>query len=221
MRFWSWKKPKIADSVMICLKFVDPTKLAELQRIIGRTFRSPALLAQAMTHASCGVAINGVTVIATNEALENLGDKVIGLAVNEYLQKKYPQKKEHFYAQNTAKTVENATLGEIARSLGIEKFLVTRQLAGRYAAADFFEAICGALHTDRGDRAVKKFLRKTLFPKADAIVAGSYTPPRPPSTPKPNVAVRARKKRRRRRKRNGHGRQNGNRNAIAASMNGT
>src|SRR5205085_5154901 len=67
----------------------------ELEEILGYKFRNGALLAQAMTHRSW--AHEQVSPRAQldarnlhNEALEFLGDSILGLIVAEYLFKRYP-----------------------------------------------------------------------------------------------------------------------------------
>jgi ribonuclease-3 len=162
----------LPSSTLICLELIEPEKLAELQRLIGFEFRRPALLAQAMAHRSCHYRVGDKVIIQSNEKLEHLGDRVVGLAVCKFLYLKYAEKSEGFYSQVLPIVVSNRMLAEVGSSIGLEKFLVTRQTPtlAKKVMADTVEAICGALFLDGGSDAVDRFLETCLFPRIAGIV---------------------------------------------------
>ena len=60
--------------------------LAELEAQLGHTFSDPSLLKLALSHASIGA--------QSNERLEFLGDRVLGLIIAERLYADYPESDE-------------------------------------------------------------------------------------------------------------------------------
>src|SRR5260370_32213022 len=88
-----------AFGVLLELSFVKTSELQhldQLEEILGYRFRDSALLAQAMTHRSW--AHEQVSPRSQNdarnlhnEALEFLGDSILGLIVAHYLFKAYPE----------------------------------------------------------------------------------------------------------------------------------
>lgn len=163
----------LPQSTRVCLDLVAPETLSELEELVGRKFRARALLAQAVVHSSCHFVKKGRVVIQSNEKLEHLGDSVIYLAVCSFLHRKYPMYAEDFYSQVLGPAISNDTLGEVGKTLGLERYILTphHNVGGRRVHADTFEAICGALFLDGGLNPVEAFLARCLFPKVDEIVA--------------------------------------------------
>lgn len=166
------KRAELPASTMICLTLISEAKLEKLQELIGWRFKSPALLAQAVTHASCETNIQNIQIVGSNEKLEHLGDKVVGLAVCGFLHKRYPEKRENFYSLILTTAVSNSTLSEVATAFGLKDFLIMKNagmLLGKGTMADTLEAICGALFLDGGSAAVDILLEKCLFPRVEQI----------------------------------------------------
>lgn len=183
-------KPQLPPETMMCLTLLSRERLRQLQALVGRKFKQPALLAQAVTHNSCHVEVGTRVVIQSNEKLEHFGDRVIGLAVCGYLHQKYPHKNEHFFSQVLRPALANKTLADIGEKLGLTAHLVVekrsdalRNMNRPKATADALEAICGALFFDGGFHAADKFLGRTLYPAVDEIAkrletTGQLWPPR-------------------------------------------
>jgi ribonuclease-3 len=69
--------------------------VAALTRRLGYSFRTPALLEQALTHPSVGEgAGQGTRTPPDNQRLEFLGDRVLGLLAAESLMRRYPEADE-------------------------------------------------------------------------------------------------------------------------------
>ena len=63
----------------------DPEQISE---VLGYTFKEPALLEQALTHSS--IAQRRSERLDSNERLEFLGDRALGLVVAEWLFHRFP-----------------------------------------------------------------------------------------------------------------------------------
>ena len=161
---------ELPPSTLICLQFMGAEKLAELEQIVGHKFKNPALLVQAMTHKSCQFDIGGKVIIQSNEKLEHLGDKVVGLIVCKFLHLKYPDKSEHFYSQVLEPSVSNKVLSQIGESIGLNRFLISRvKTLSATVMADAMEAVLGALFLDAGSDVVDNFLSTCLYARVEEI----------------------------------------------------
>jgi ribonuclease-3 len=146
---------------------------AEIARRIGYTFRDPALLDLALTHASVhGAAGPG----ASNERLEFLGDRVLGLAVAEMLLARFPNEAEGDIAKRFAGLVRKETLAEVAEDLDWSRFLVVEsgERAARSALtesilADGVEALIAAVYQDGGWDAARAFVARFWSDRLDTV----------------------------------------------------
>lgn len=169
-----------------CLKNLD-----HLEDIIGYHFRDPDLLAQAMTHRSW--AHEQVSPRAQkdarrlhNEALEFLGDSVLGLLVADYLFRAYPHATEGELSRMKHRLVSAPTLAKASTQLGLGEFVRfgrgEEKSGGRRKAAllaDVFEAVMGAVYLDGGLSAANDFVTRTLgedLRRADPIAAAAADP---------------------------------------------
>ncbi|MCH2100876.1 MAG: putative dsRNA-binding protein [Planctomycetes bacterium] len=123
-----------------------PSAESPLESRLDYRFRNPALLREALTHASTGE--------AHNERLEYLGDAVLNLVVAEELFLRFPQAREGVLTEQKARLVSRATVEEVAGRLGIEKELrIGGSLKGRRSMprslrGNGLEAILGAIWLD-------------------------------------------------------------------------
>ena len=130
-----------------------------LEDRIGYRFADRSLLALALTHA--GVA-GGV---ASNERLEFLGDRVLGMIVAGMLYKRFPEESEADLARRFVAAVRHETLTAVAEGIGLEGELkLARETAATHARgragmlANAFEALIGALYLDGGIQAAESFI---------------------------------------------------------------
>jgi ribonuclease-3 len=112
------------------------------------------LVERAVTHRSYAYENGG---LPTNERLEFLGDSVLGLVVTEELFRRHPDLPEGQLAKLRAAVVNSRALAEVARSLGVGRYL--RLGRGEEASggrdkssilADAVEALIGAAYLDKG-----------------------------------------------------------------------
>src|SRR5262245_32414780 len=172
----------LPQHTLICLEIVGKDKLKRLSTIVGHTFKEPALFAQALTHHSCHLKIGDTVIIQSNEKLEHLGDKVVGLAVCAFLHRRFPDKDEHFFSKIFSDAVSNKIIGEVGEAAGLGPLITARtdsgalpSAGGKKAVADAMEAIACALFLDGGSTAVDKFFSKTLYPRVEALALGKRT----------------------------------------------
>src|SRR6266853_6449903 len=162
-----------------------------LEEVIGYRFRDHNLLTQAMTHRSW--AHEQVAPRFTqdarnlhNEALEFLGDSILGLVVADYLFKAYPQASEGELSRMKHRLVSARTLTKASTELGLGEFVRFGRGEeksggrGKHALlADVFEAVTGAIFLDGGLEAAKNFVELALGPElraADPIAAAAADP---------------------------------------------
>lgn len=157
-----------------------PRKFKELETKLGYKFKDPGLLERALTHASVR---GGKVARSDNERLEFIGDRVLGLAIAEALNKQYPEANEGELARRYNRLVRGEACAKVARNIGLGVHLILSESeaesGGRNKTtilADAAEALLGAVFIDGG------------FEKARAVVSKLW---QDQSEPVPEVAVDA------------------------------
>jgi ribonuclease-3 len=162
-----------------------------LEEILDYKFVNTALLAQAMTHRSW--AHEQVSPRAQldarnlhNEALEFLGDSILGLIVAEYLFKASPGASEGELSRMKHRLVSEPTLAEASNALRLGEFVRfgrgEEKSGGRRKhalLADVFEAVTGAIFLDGGLEAARNFVELALAEQlrtADPVAAAAADP---------------------------------------------
>lgn len=136
--------------------------LAAFAARLGHDFRQPALLVQAVTHASLSSQTR-----PSNERLEFLGDRVLGLTIATALLEADPNAAEGQLAPRLNALVRQETCAEIAREIGLGEVMKLGRSemmsGGRRKEAllgDAMEAVIAAIYLDAGfDVARKTILR--------------------------------------------------------------
>ncbi|WP_424811727.1 ribonuclease III [Roseococcus sp. YIM B11640] len=153
-----------------------------LQERLGYRFRDPALLAQALTHRSA--ADPRRRMLDSNERLEFLGDRVLGLCMAEWLAERFPQEREGDLGKRLASLCSQDVIAPIAEAMGFAEALRVPASEGRTGLraratvlADALEAVLGALYVEAGLEPAKRVVRKEW---AAAIEADA----KPPVSPK-------------------------------------
>jgi ribonuclease III len=140
-----------------------------LEKKLDLDFENKDLLIQAFCHRSY-LNENPNFYLTHNERLEFLGDAVLELVVTEYLYKKYPEKSEGELTNWRAALVNAKILGDLARELGFNDFLLLSKgeakeegKARQYILANTFEALIGAIYLDMGYKRCQEFVEKKLI----------------------------------------------------------
>ncbi|WP_019961687.1 ribonuclease III [Woodsholea maritima] len=136
-------------------------RLELFQARIGYTFADQDLLERALTHASYG---DGRQRAQSNERLEFLGDRVLGLIAAERLHEAFESMNEGGLAQRLNALVRKEACARVARLIGLGEALrlskAEERLGGRDKTSilgDACEAIIGALYLDGGLDQAKVF----------------------------------------------------------------
>jgi ribonuclease-3 len=125
---------------------------------LGHRFRSRELLKRALTHASASA-------VRSNERLEFLGDRVLGLIAAERLHEFYPEDSEGDLALKFNALVRREACTRAAEAAGIADHLILANAeassGGRKKAAilaGVCEAVIAALYLDGGMEAARRFV---------------------------------------------------------------
>ena len=152
----------------------------------GHTFCNPALLREALTHRSAVPRNQGRRPsVRSNERLEFVGDRVLGLLMAEWLAERFPDETEGMLARRHAELVAEAQLAAVAGSLGLAERLFiapneARAGVGRGVAvlADALEAVLGALFLDGGLEPARHLVREAWA----SLIEAQAGPPQHPKS---------------------------------------
>ncbi|MBT5274923.1 ribonuclease III [Candidatus Woesearchaeota archaeon] len=158
-------------------------KRADIEAALDYSFSSPELLNLALTHSS--MAKSRAERDQTNQRLEFLGDRVLGLVVAGMIYEAFPNEEEGAMARRHTALVRKETLARVAGHL---KFCDYIQMApseedggGRENSAllaDTCEAIIAALFLDGGLGTAEAFIRRHWT----ELMAEDLTPPKDAKT---------------------------------------
>lgn len=150
-----------------------------IEQRIGYRFQDRRLLDEALTHSSSGRLRRRAR--RTNERLEFLGDRVLGLAVAELLIHRYPDDDEGALSPRLSVLVSEPVLAEVARALDLGSALTVARSeeegGGRAKPAilaDALEAVIGAIFLDGGWPAASEVVRRQFEPRLSTMLV----PPR-------------------------------------------
>lgn len=144
-------------------------------------FANETLLREALTHRSAA----GAKGVGSNERLEFMGDRVLGLVVAEWLIERFPNEQEGELGPRLAALVSKPTLARIANVADVGRMLTiapgeAKRGVGTQATvlADAMEAMIGALYLDAGLAKARSFIRKVFTTELGEQAA----PPKDPKT---------------------------------------
>ena len=132
---------------------------SNLEKKINIKFKDKKMLIKSLTHKSYDK-------INSNEKLEFLGDRVLGLVISKSLLKIYPNEDEGVLDKKLASLVNKNKCLEIAKSINLEKFILfgnnskKKIIIEDKIVADSCEALIGAIFLDQGLNVVEKFILK-------------------------------------------------------------
>jgi ribonuclease-3 len=154
--------------------------LAAAEQVLGHRFADRALLVQALSHS--GLSQGRDRGLASNERLEFVGDRVLGLVVAEWLVERFPGEREGALGRRLGHIVAEPSLAAVAARLGLGDLLAVAPADDRAGVrarpavlADALEAAIGALHLDGGLEAARGFVRRAF---ADALAAEAPRDPK-------------------------------------------
>ncbi|MDT7951254.1 MAG: ribonuclease III [Acetobacteraceae bacterium] len=161
------------------------TRFEQAEELLGHRFANRGLLAESLTHRSAlQPKRRGKSPVNSNERLEFIGDRVLGLLVAEWLVERFPLEPEGALGRRHAYLVSRRVLAELADRAGLSETLdigVSEAKAGvghlANVLADALEALMGAVYLDAGLDPARAFIRRIWGPELDAMAE-------PPTDPK-------------------------------------
>jgi ribonuclease-3 len=146
-----------------------------IQHIIGYTFRDQSLLDLAITHRSFNRIHDNNH--PSNERLEYLGDSVLGLVIADRLFRDHPEFREGRLTQLKAMLVNETTLAEIGKQVGLNNYILLspeeEKLGGRdrnSIISDAFESIIGAVYLDGGFESASDMVLRLIYTRKESII---------------------------------------------------
>lgn len=149
-----------------------------LYEVIGYSFINSDHLQEALTHSSRHVkdGARKKGVFKSNERLEFLGDRILGMVMAEWLFKKYPCEEEGYLSRRLSFLVSRETLAKIANSIHLTRFVskarIERFTGGaekKSLASNACEALIAALYLDGGYQAAQSFIYRFWQPYLDSM----------------------------------------------------
>lgn len=157
------------------------SKVALASAFLEYEFQREGLLAEALTHRSAA----GAKGVGSNERLEFIGDRVLGLVIAEWLIERFPHEQEGKLGPRLAALVSKPALASIAQAHDVAEMLsVAPGEAKRGVStqanvlADALEAMIGALYLDGGLEPARAFVRRIFA----HVVQDQAAPPKDPKT---------------------------------------
>lgn len=149
--------------------------IKQIEAAIGYVFKDKTRLVRAMTHPSALSASDGVR--DSNQRLEFLGDRVLGLVIAERLFQRYPNEREGDLAPRLNRLVRKEACAEAFRTLDIGQFVLMAQneieAGGRdrdTTLGDACEALIAAIYMDSGLTKARAFIEKAWASQFSAKV---------------------------------------------------
>ena len=148
------------------------SRVEAAEAVLGHRFGQPSLLREALTHRSAARGHRGA---GSNERLEFVGDRVLGLLIAEWLAERFPGEQEGALGRRLAWLVSQPVLAEIAADIALPATLSVAPGEARAGVrrratvlADALEAAIGALYLDGGLEAARGFVRRAWGPVMEA-----------------------------------------------------
>ena len=152
------------------------------ETILGHRFTDSSLLREALTHRS---AAHGPRKRGSNERLEFIGDRVLGLLIAEWLAERFPREQEGDLGRRLATLVSQPVLAVIAAESGLPSVLAVAPGESRAGVrrratvlADAMEATLGAMYLDGGIEPARRFVRQGW----ERAMNEQVVPPKDPKT---------------------------------------
>ncbi len=160
-----------------------PAVKHSVESILDHSFARPGLLREALTHRS---AIRpGAHGSGSNERLEFIGDRVLGLLMAEWLIERFPHEQEGDLGRRLALLVSQPVLAEVSEAIGLGEVLKVSPGEARAGVrrratvlADVLEAALGALYLDGGIECARGFVRRAW----GSVLTAQTEPPKDAKT---------------------------------------
>ena len=158
-----------------------------LDTILGYRFTRADLPREALTHRSALQSRGGARTNnrGSNERLEFIGDRVLGLLMAEWLIERFPRESEGDLGRRLAALVSQPILATVAETIGLGEILSVAPGEARAGVkrratvlADALEAALGAIYLDGGIEPARAFIRRAWT----EAMEGQASPPKDAKT---------------------------------------
>jgi len=172
---------------MVTRQSAGEDRFAQAEALLGHRFARPELLREALTHRSAAQGRRSRTARASgsNERLEFIGDRVLGLVMAEWVAERFPCEQEGQLGPRLAHLVSRDAVAEVAERIGLARTLslgANEALAGvgrlSTVLADALEATLGAIFLDAGLDQARAFIHRAWA----APMQAQILPPKDPKT---------------------------------------
>ncbi|MFD0761687.1 ribonuclease III [Lutibacter aestuarii] len=151
----------------------DESFFVELKKIIGFTPKNLSFYKKAFIHRSVKELDKETGYPINYERLEFLGDAMLSAIIASYLFNEVPSGDEGYLTQMRSKIVSREHLNELGRDLGLLRFVKSNVASSKFGEnihGNIFEALVGAIYSDRGYNYCKKFIYKRVIdPYVDVL----------------------------------------------------
>jgi len=137
----------------------------ELKKLLNFSPRKINKYKKAFTHRSVQMTDKKGNPI-NYERLEFLGDSILGSVIAAYLYKKVPSGSEGYLTQMRSKIVSREHLNELGKDLNLIRFVksnIDQTNVGDNIHGNIFEALIGAIFTDKGYNSCHKFIHQNVI----------------------------------------------------------
>ena len=176
--------PVLGRALSLATQFILVPEPSEFEAILGHRFARPDLLREALTHRSA-VFQRSRQGGGSNERLEFIGDRVLGLVMAEWLAERFPDEQEGGLGRRLGHLVSQPILAAIALEIGLGAALNVSPGEARAGVtatasvlADALEASLGAMFLDAGLEPARKFVRRAF----EGAMATQADPPKDAKT---------------------------------------
>lgn len=160
--------PVLGCALSLAVQPISAPEPTEFEAILGHSFARPNLLREALTHRSAAFQRSRQGG-GSNERLEFIGDRVLGLVMAEWLIERFPDEQEGGLGRRLGHLVSQPVLAAIAEEIGLGAALNVSPGEARAGVtgsasvlADALEASLGAMFLDAGLEPARKFVRRAF-----------------------------------------------------------
>ncbi len=141
----------------------------ELENTIGYIFNNKDYLYEALTHSSLGKRTKSNKAYS-NERLEFVGDRVLGLVMADLLFAFYPHEPEGHLSIRFTNLVCKKILVEVAHEINLIEYIHVgdKEEIGSSTQADACEALIAAIYLDSGLNTASQFIKKYWNKRLDS-----------------------------------------------------
>ncbi len=153
---------------------LSDASMEAVETALGYTFKDKPRLERAMTHPSAVSSAEAVK--HSNQRLEFLGDRVLGLVIAERLFERYPTEREGNLAPRLNRLVSKTACANAVRSIQIADHIVMAdnevRAGGRdrdSTLGDVCESLIAAIYLDGGLKAARAFVERAWAQQFNAV----------------------------------------------------